>query len=104
MTPTRFSVVYDSFLSKITDDMYLQLTEEDTKNLLRELLMSAIPKFEFPRQNLSYEYRIEYKDDDKYKIKVVWEAFEGYESYEITDINIINPFRNVPEFIEVTCE
>ena len=33
-TPTRFTVVYDSFLSKITDDMYLELTEEDTKQLL----------------------------------------------------------------------
>ena len=55
MTPTRFAVVYDSFLSKITDDMYLELTQQDTKNLLRQLLISAIPKFEFPRQNLDYE-------------------------------------------------
>ncbi len=45
MIPTSFSKVYDSFLSKITDDMYLELTEEDTKGLLRELLLSAIPKF-----------------------------------------------------------
>lgn len=55
-TPTRFTVVYDSFLSKITDDMYLELTEEDTKQLLEQLLLSAIPKFEFPRQSLAYEY------------------------------------------------
>ena len=55
-SPTRFTVVYDSFLSKITDDMYLQLTEEDTKRILRQLLVSAIPKFEFPRQSLEYEY------------------------------------------------
>ena len=52
MKITRFSVVYNSFLSKITDDMYLELTEEDTKKLLRQLLASAIPKFEFPRQSL----------------------------------------------------
>ena len=55
MTPTRFSVVYNSFLSKITDDMYLQLTEKDTLNLLYELLISAIPKFEFPRKSLEYK-------------------------------------------------
>lgn len=54
-TPTRFTVVYDSFLSKITDDMYLELTEEDTKKLLEQLLLSAIPKFEFPRKALDYE-------------------------------------------------
>jgi len=28
---TAFNAIYDRFLSKITDDMYLELTEEDTK-------------------------------------------------------------------------
>ena len=51
---TPFSVVYKSFLSKITDDMYMELTEEETDALLEELLMSAIHKFEFPRQSLDY--------------------------------------------------
>ena len=55
-TSTNFSVVYDSFLSKITDDMYLQLTEEETQSLLKELLLSAIVKFEFPKKDLSYQY------------------------------------------------
>ena len=54
--PTSFAMVYNSFLSKITDDMYLQLTPEDTQTLLKELLISAIPKFEFPRVALDYEY------------------------------------------------
>ena len=51
---TPFSVVYDLFLSKITDDMYMELTELDTYRLLEELLLSAIPKFEFPSQPLRY--------------------------------------------------
>ena len=50
---TSFSLVYDSFLSKITDDMYLELTELDTFQMLEELLLSAIQKFEFPRINLN---------------------------------------------------
>lgn len=50
---TPFSIVYDSFLSKITDDMYMELTELDTYRLLEELLISAIHKFEFPRVNLN---------------------------------------------------
>ena len=50
---TPFSVVYDSFLSKITEDMYMELDESDTKKLLRELLISAINKFEFPRVNIN---------------------------------------------------
>ncbi len=56
MQPTAFTVVYDNFLSKITDDMYLELTEDDTKAILRQLLLAAIPKFEFPRQTLEYAY------------------------------------------------
>lgn len=54
---TSFSEVYQSFLSKITDDMYMELTEEDTYKLLQELLISAIGKFEFPRQHLDYELK-----------------------------------------------
>lgn len=57
MNTTSFSLVYDSFLSKITDDMYLELTELDTFRMLEQLLLSAIEKFEFPRVNLwNYEF------------------------------------------------
>ena len=57
MNTTSFSLVYDSFLSKITDDMYLQLTELDTFRMLEQLLLSAIEKFEFPRVNQwDYEF------------------------------------------------
>lgn len=50
---TEFSLVYDSFLSKITDDMYMQLSELDTYRMLEQLLLSAIEKFEFPRIDLT---------------------------------------------------
>jgi hypothetical protein len=32
---TPFSEVYNNFLSKITDDMYMELTPEDTYKILR---------------------------------------------------------------------
>ncbi len=51
---TDFSVVYDRFLGKITDDMYLEWTEQDTRNDLYSILMDAIPGFEFPRKTLTY--------------------------------------------------
>lgn len=60
---TPFTIVYDSFLSKITDDMYMELTELDTHRMLEELLMSAIHKFEFPRVNL-FDYDEEYAVDE----------------------------------------
>lgn len=52
MATTPFNLVYDSFLSKITDDMYMELTEIDTFRMLEPLLNSAIHKFEFPRVDL----------------------------------------------------
>lgn len=55
---TPFSDVYNRFLGKITDDMYVELTPQDTIRDLRNLIIHAIPGFEFPRQNL-YEYTIE---------------------------------------------
>ena len=57
MNTTLFSLVYDSFLSKITDDMYLELTELDTFRMLEQLLLSAIEKFEFPRIDL-WDYEL----------------------------------------------
>lgn len=52
MENTIFKTVFDNFKSKITDDMYMELTPEDTELLLGELLVSAIPHFEFPRKNI----------------------------------------------------
>lgn len=60
---TPFSIIYDSFLSKVTDDMYMELTEVETFELLQELLLSAIPHFEFPRVNLS-DFEVEYVEDE----------------------------------------
>lgn len=55
ITTTPFQVIYDRFLSKITDDMYMEWTEEDTQKDIQNILLSAIPKFEFPRFKL-YDY------------------------------------------------
>ena len=55
---TEFSVVYENFLSKITDDMYMEMTVEDTEAMLQPLLLSALHYFEFPRQNI-FDYDIE---------------------------------------------
>lgn len=49
---TLFSSVYNRFLNKITDDMYMELTPQDTIRDLQNLLIEAIPGFEFPRKQL----------------------------------------------------
>ena len=55
---TQFTEIYNRFLGKITDDMYMELTPEDTIRDLRVLLIDAIPGFEFPRKILE-DYSIE---------------------------------------------
>lgn len=60
---TPFSLVYNAFLTKVTDDMYMEFTELDTFRMLQDLLISSIPKFEFPRQNIS-DYDEEYITDE----------------------------------------
>ena len=75
---TQFSTVYNRFLGKITDDMYMELTPEDTIKDLQRLLIQAIPGFEFPRKNLdSYEIKVvQMKEDevlpDDFIIGVIW--------------------------------
>lgn len=59
-TTTPFSTIYNKFLSKITDDMYMEITAEETSSLLQELMLSALPWFEFPRTNLSLRNDVEF--------------------------------------------
>lgn len=47
---TSFDDMEDFFLAGITDDMYLELSEDDTKAMLDEILIAALPSFEFPKQ------------------------------------------------------
>lgn len=63
MTTTPFSIIYDNFLSKISDDMFMELTELDTYRMLEELLMNAIQKFEFPRFDIT-NYEEDYIEDE----------------------------------------
>lgn len=66
MNKTPFSKVYDSFLSKVTDDMYMELTELETFRMLQELLVSSIHWFEFPRVNINDYDENEIIDESTY--------------------------------------
>ena len=79
---TLFTAVYNRFLGKITDDLYLELTPEDTLKDLQNLLINALPSFEFPRKNL-YDYTIEVVEleegevaEDDFIIAISWGQLE----------------------------
>lgn len=99
---TPFSIIYNSFLSKITDDMYMEFTKEDTYKLLKELLLSAIHKFEFPRFDIT-DYAFETETTtvmpglDKNFEAVVKVADEGHFNCELTpeEVNIIATYMIV---------
>jgi hypothetical protein len=89
MNTTSFSLVYDSFLSKITDDMYLELTELDTFRMLEQLLLSAIEKFEFPRIDLTDYTLLETSGNEEEDDTIKYEG--GYFNNQLTheEINIL---------------
>lgn len=75
---TQFAAIYNRFLGKITDDMYIELTPQDTIRDLQNLLIDAIPGFEFPRKNL-YDYEIKTEiiredliQEDDFILGVLW--------------------------------
>ena len=49
---TSFQEMYDFFLAGVTDDMFMEMTKEDTNELLEEILLAGIPYFEFPRKDI----------------------------------------------------
>lgn len=97
---TQFTTVYNRFLGKITDDMYLELTPEDTVRDLQNLLLDAIPGFEFPRCNL-YDNHIEIvqiQEDlitkEDFVIGVVWNEEDSNELNEIPKVLVERSYFN----------
>ena len=110
MAETQFSAVYNRFLGQITDDLYLELTPEDTLKDLQNLLLNAIPGFEFPRQNL-YDYTIEVREmgeneltPDDFVLGTVWGNIEDTTLLETPKVLVDKSRFNVeltPEEINI---
>ena len=88
---TPFSKVYNRFFSKVTDDMYMELSEFDTYSLVEELLVSAIYSFEFPRVDLTNYVLSSVTEENEIEIA------EGYFNSVLTDeeINILATYMVV---------
>lgn len=99
MAETQFSAVYNRFLGQITDDLYLELTPEDTLRDLQNLLLNALPGFEFPRVNL-YDYTIEVKQvyenelgEEDFVLGIVWQDLENEEDLNTTPKVLVDKSR-----------
>ena len=89
---TKFTDIYNRFLGKITDDMYMELTPQDTVKDLQRLLIDAIPGFEFPRVDLE-DYNIEVvrmREDevteDDFIIGVIWNELSEDFDPQVPDV------------------
>ena len=80
---TSFATVYDSFLARVSDDMYMELTELDTYEMLQDLLINALPRFEFPKVDI-FDYEKLYEElDILYKRPKHLHAMANYELEKI---------------------
>lgn len=96
--PTSFLTIYDAFFSRITDDMYMEFTEEDTYMMLQDLLLNNLQRFEFPRFDIfdyeegSWGYLGEYEgveSDDKEVPAYGWVGGTFNVELTLEEINII---------------
>lgn len=94
---TKFTEVYNCFLGKITDDMYLEMTPMDTVKDLQRLLIHAIPGFEFPRPLLDGNYVISTEEklneevtENDFIIGYVWnEIDEDHYADDLTSQTVV---------------
>jgi hypothetical protein len=54
---TSFITIYDNFYTRVTDDMYLEFTELDTLEMLQDILITSLARFEFPRFDI-FDYEL----------------------------------------------
>ena len=73
---TSFITIYDSFFARVTDDMYLEFTEEDTLEMLQDILLNALPRFEFPRFDI-FDYELG-----------TWQGLGTYQGVESNNIEV----------------
>ena len=76
---TPFSLIYSLFFDKITDDMYMELTQEDTYKMVKGIFLSALTFFEFPRVDI-YDYDL---DKEIYNISLSHEEMDIIATYMV---------------------
>lgn len=95
---TPFAIIYDSFLSRVTSDMYMEMTEQDTFEQLQSILINAIPRCKLPRKNI-FDYDLGYLesftyqgvDSDNEELPArAWEGGSFNCSLDLEEINMLS--------------
>ena len=110
---TSYQVVYDSFLSKILEDEWVNWEEHEVEEDLKTLLEGALPYFKFPRKDLSRDDEGFIADLDNEEIQILatymkcewlnrtiltWENVKPlYEERDFSQANLLDKFRGLLE-------
>lgn len=78
---TLLTTIYDAFFSKITDDMYMELSEDDTKKIVVDIFENSLHWFEFPRVNI-YDYNLKFEE---YNIELTKEEINIIATYMVVE-------------------
>lgn len=78
---TLLTTIYDAFFSKITDDMYMELSEDDTKRIVVDIFENSLHWFEFPRFNI-YDYNLEFEE---YNLELTKEEINIIATYMVVE-------------------
>lgn len=99
MDKTNFSTIYDSFWDRVTDDMYMEMTPEETREEARSLLLNAIPYFEFPKFDI-FDYTLLSDPDTDIEKESFLETGGGFFNCLLTkeEINILSMYMVVEWF------
>ena len=84
---TSFFKIYCRFLEKITDDMYLELTFDETVKILDSLFFDSLSEFTYPRFHINdYDVEAETEAVDKDGQPILKGAFKEVLTNEEQDI------------------
>lgn len=111
MTP--YQTIYDSFLSKMLEDEWVNWDESEVEEDLKTLLEGALPYFKFPRKDLSRDDDGFYEDLDNEEIQILatymkcewlnrtiltWENVKPlYEERDFSQANLLDKFKQLLE-------
>ena len=108
-TGTPFLTIYNSFLNRVTSEMYMEMTELDTFEQLQGILLNAIPRFKLPRFDiLNYEegyldYSGTYKgveSDNREVPSIKWIGGTFSDILTVEEINILSLAMVIEWFIQ----
>ena len=108
-TGTPFLTIYNSFLNRVTSEMYMEMTELDTFEQLQGILLNAIPRFKLPRFDiLDYEegyldYSGTYKgveSDNREVPSIKWIGGAFSDILTVEEINILSLAMVIEWFIQ----